>query len=561
MTCKEKILSNEYEDIIIDFSMPREWLELMQYDYCFRDLDGGFNIAYVESQRLPQLSIGMYTYAFLPKLYGLMQAFQADNLVDIGNLRIQYPPLSLQGNGVMIGFIDTGIRYQLDAFRDAEGNSRILSIWDQTIQAGEPPEGFLYGTEYTREQINEALRADNPRDIVPSTDENGHGTAMTSAAAGSVIGEGLTFRGAAPQADIAVVKLKQAKPYLRDFFAVAGDADAYQENDIMEAVKYLDRMASVLRRPIVIVLGIGTNMGNHTGSSPLATYLNSIASKKGRSVVVCGGNEGDKEHHYSGNVPEQVEIQVAENTRGFCMELWGDRVDSYSVTIRAPGGEVTTEISPRSGLDREISFLFDKTEIYVGIALVEQRSGEELFFFRFRNPSPGIWSIMISTENQARVRGTGSFHMWLPITEFIDGAVRFLEPDPEVTLTEPSNAEQVFTISTYNGQNGSWFFESGRGFAGNGIVKPDLAAPGVEVSTALGPRTGSSMAAALSAGCVAQFLEWAVIEENAPYMGNRAIKSYFIRGATREENLDFPDERWGYGKLNVTGLFETLARI
>lgn len=560
MTCKEKILSDAYEDIIIDFSLSQEWVNLLQYDYCFRELDGGFNIAYVERQSLPPLSIGMYTYAFIPKLYGLMQTFQAENLAAMGNLRIQYPPLSLQGSGVMIGFIDTGIRYQMNAFRDAEGNSRILSIWDQTIQTGEPPEGFLYGTEYSRERIDEALRSDNPLAIVPSTDENGHGTAMASAAAGSVIDEGLTFRGAAPQADIAVVKLKQAKPYLRDFFTVAGDAVAFQENDIMEAVKYLDRMAVVFRRPIIIVLGIGTNMGNHTGSSPLAAYLNTIATKKGRAVVVCGGNEGDKEHHYSGNIPDQVEIQVAEDTRGFCMELWGDQVDSYSITIRAPGGEVTTQINPRSGLDREISFLFDQTKIYVGIALVEQRSGEELFFIRFRDPSPGIWSIMVSTENQARVRGTGNFNIWLPITEFIDGEVRFLEPDPEVTLTEPSNAEQVLTISAYNGLNGSWFFESGRGFAGNGTVKPDLAAPGVGVSTILGPRTGSSMAAALSAGCVAQFMEWAIIERNAPYMGNRAIKSYFIRGATREENLVFPDKRWGYGKVNVTGLFESLAR-
>lgn len=561
MTCKERILSNEYADVILDFTLPNEVLTMVNLDYCFRGLDDEFGVAYVERQKIPELSIGVYNYASIPKLYGLMQTFQAENLVEMGNIRIQNPPLSLQGKGVIIGFIDTGIRYQLDVFKDEEGNSRILSIWDQTIQDGEPPEGFLYGTEYTREEINSALLSDAPLAIVPSTDENGHGTAMASAAAGSILNQGLTFRGAAPQADIAVVKLKGAKDYLRDFYLIDDAADAYQENDIMEAVKYLEQMAIVFRRPVVIVLGVGTNMGSHTGSSPLGAYMNKIASKRSRAIVVCGGNEGDKEHHYSGTVPEQVEIRVEENTKGFCMELWGCRVDTYSAYIRSPGGEMTPVIDFRNGVDSEISFLFDRTKIYAGIVLVEQRSGDELIFFRFENPTPGVWSVIVSPSEQERLRGTGCFNIWLPITEFIDGAVNFLEPSPDVTLTEPSNVENVITISAYNGLSGSWFPESGRGFARNDMIKPDLTAPGVQVSTALGSRTGSSLAAALSAGCIAQFMEWAIVEGNAPLVESRGIKSYFIRGAVRENNIVYPDRRWGYGKINVNGTFETLARL
>jgi len=454
----------------------------------------------------------------------------------------------------------SGIRYQLDVFKNESGVSRILSIWDQTIQTGEPPEGFLYGTEYTREEIDRALQSQAPLEIVPTTDENGHGTAMASTAAGSMLDQGLTFRGAAPEAEIAVVKLKSAKRYLREYYLVAEEVEAYQENDIMQAVRYLEGMAIVFKRPVVIVLGIGTNMGDHAGNSPLGAYLDKIAAKRSRAVIVCGGNEGDKEHHYSGAMPEEIELRVEENTKGFTMELWGNRVDIFSVSLRTPGGEVVSGIDFRGGVDHYDSFLFDKTQIYTGLSLIEKRSGNELIFFRFLNPTPGIWTITVSPAAQENIRGSGRFHLWLPVTEFIDGGVRFLEPDPNVTLTEPSNAQKVITVSTYNGMTGSWFAESGRGFASDGMIKPDFAAPGVQVATILGNQTGASMAAALTAGCVAQFMEWSIVDGYAPFGESRTVKSQFIRGAVRENNIIYPDERWGFGKLNVSRTFELLAR-
>lgn len=561
MPCREEILSNDYADIIADYMLPERFLEQITQPFCFRMLNEEYGFAYVRRSEAPPLGIGNYGYAAIPKLYGLMQTFHSENLTVMGNLRIQGPPLSLQGRGVIIGFIDTGIRYQEDVFVDEEGNSRIVSIWDQTIQSGTPPSGFDYGTEYTREDINRALRAENPLEIVPSTDVNGHGTAMASAAAGSVLDMGVTFRGAAPQADIAVVKLKEAKQYLRDYYLIAEDAVAYQENDIMEAVKYLEQMTIVFERPVVIVLGLGTNLGNHTGGSPLGSYLNSIASKRSRAVVVCGGNEGDKRHHFMDTVPQQVEVRVTENVTGFCMELWNSSLDSYNLMIQTPGGERTAVIDFRSGFDRPYAFVFDRTVIYVSAILVERESGEELVFFRFVNPTQGIWRIIVSQRENTRISTSGLFHMWLPITEFLSGEVEFLEPNPDVTLTEPSNAEKVITVSTYNGFNGNWFPESGRGFARDNRVKPEFAAPGVQVSTALGERTGSSMAAALAAGCIAQFMEWSIVEGNAFLMETRTIKSYFVRGAVREEGIMYPDNRWGYGKMNIGGTFETLARL
>ena len=563
MTCKEKILSDEFADLITDYMLADELTGISPSDYCFHGIDSSYGVANVNRSVIPPMSVSLYGYSMIPKLYGLMQTggdvFNPENLAAMGNIRVQIPPLSLQGSGVIIGFIDTGIRYRMDAFRRSDGSSRIMAIWDQTIQNGEPPEGFLYGTEYLRSDIDRALASDTPELIVPSVDTDGHGTRMASAAAGSILNQGLTFRGAAPQADIAVVKLKGAKQYLRDFYLIADDVPAYQENDIMEAVKYLERMAIALSRPVVIVLGIGTNQGSHNGTSPLAAYLNIVADRRSRAIVVCGGNEGDKEHHYEGSVPDVVEVRVAEETKGFCLELWGNLPDTYAIRVRSPGGETSQEIDFRSKVDREINFVFERTRITVSNVIVERNSGDQLIFFRVENPTPGIWNVRVySSEEQQN--GMGIFHMWLPITEFLGRDVTFLAPSPDVTLTEPANARQVITISAYNGLSGSWFPQSGRGFSKNGGTKPDLSAPGVQVSTALGATTGSSMAAALAAGCVAQFMEWAVVDGNVPTAASNGVKSYLVRGADRPDNITYPDKRWGYGRLSISGTFEMLAR-
>lgn len=563
MTCRERIISNDYADLITDYIIADEVLKISPLDYCIHEIDAGYGVANVDRRVIPPTSVGSYGYSVIPVLYGLMQTsgdlFNPENLVAMGNIRVQNPPLSLQGSGVVVGFIDTGIRYQLDVFRRVDGSSRIMAIWDQTIQDGEPPNGFLYGTEYTREEINRALASDAPELIVPSTDTVGHGTQMASAAVGSIINQGLTFRGAAPQADIAVVKLKGAKQYLRDYYLIADDAAAYQENDIMEAVKYLERMAVALSRPVVIVLGIGTNMGSHNGTSPLASYLDIVARRRSRAIVVCGGNEGDKEHHFESNVPDIAEIRVAEETKGFCLELWGSLPDIYAVRVRSPGGETSQEIDFRSEEDRVINFVFERTRIIVSNVIVERDSGEQMIFFRFENPTPGIWNLQVNPSADGQ-SGTGAFHVWLPITDFLETSVTFLAPSPNVTLTEPANAEQVITISAYNGLSGSWFSESGRGYTKGGNIKPDLSVPGVQISTVLGPATGTSMAAALAAGCVAQFMEWAVVKGNVPTVSGRGIKSYLILGADRADNVVYPNNRWGFGKLDISGTFEVLAR-
>lgn len=574
MDCRDRILSNDYFDSITDF--PVRFFD--GFDMCYSSVDNLYNIVYISRTDVRNSNTYFYDYKSLPKLYGLMQdegsedGFDPNSLIVSGITQLQRKPLNLTGRGVVICLIDTGIDYTDPVFRDEEGNTRILAIWDQTIQSGTPPEGFYYGTEYTREEINRALQAEDPYSVVPSRDENGHGSAMAGVAAGSRLANGLNYVGAAPDADIVVVKLKECKQYLRDFFLVPTGVPAYQETDIMLAAQYADSFAVQFRRPAVICLGLGTNYGDHEGSAPLSRYLNAIAARRSRAVVICGGNEGNADHHFQGNLAvsgavaaggggdreNSVEVRVEENVDGFVLELWGNAPDVFTVSVRSPGGETVPPI--RLGIQESITyrFIYERTQITIAGTLVEPSSGEEFILLRVVDPTPGIWTFSVQPVGEIY---NGVFHMWLPITQFMNAPVYFLESTPYVTLTEPAMANEAISVSTYNAANNSFYINSGRGFTRTGVIKPDLAAPGVSVSTIRGRQTGSSLAAAITAGGVAQFMQWAVVEGNNSIVSSREIKNYFIRGASRNFDINYPNRNWGYGRLNVVGTFDALIGV
>lgn len=574
MTDREKILSNEYYDMITDYELPPQISLDIGEDFVFQPIDGELGITYINRNIVPPLSVSNYSYTMIPKLYGLQQVqgsgrtgtFDPTPLIESGITRVQRMPLELTGKGVVIGFVDTGIRYEEEVFRKSDGSTRILGIWDQTIQEGTPPEGFLYGTEYTREMIDQALQSDNPREVVPSYDENGHGTALASVAAGSVLGSGLTFVGAAPDADIVMVKLKPAKPHLKEFYLVSQETECYAESDILTAVKYLESYAIAVSRALIICFGLGTNMGDHEGHSVLAEYLNTIAVRRSRVVIAAGGKEGNSAHHYMGvseeglrETKDNVEIRVDSGEGGFVAELWGNISAGHIISVRTPGGEETPQIDFRTRSSSEFRFVYEDTLVQIDHVLVEQGSGEELIFFRFVDPSPGVWTI------QVVITGSGSaesdFHIWLPLTEFLQGETYFLRPSPYVTLTEPSNAGNIITVTAYDDVGGNFWAPSGRGYTRLGRIKPELCAPGVNIDTALGVRTGTDLAAAFVAGGAAQFMQWAIEERNRPWVESRELKSYLIRGAARESGISYPNRETGYGKLDISGTFDVLAGI
>lgn len=575
------ILSEDTYDIITDFSASEF---LRDETDCYETIGEEFLILYLSGLGIRSPEIDFFPYHNMPKLYGLMQLspsgssdtaplssdkapgaapFDPGALIASGITQVQRPPLNLTGQGVILCFIDTGIDYRDPAFLDENGNSRILALWDQTIQTGTPPDGLKYGSEYRREDINRALRSEDPYSIVPSLDTNGHGSVLAGVAAGSLVRQGSPYIGAAPNADIVVVKLKECKQYLRNFYLVPDGVPAYQENDIMLGIKYAQSFVRLFERPVVICLGLGTNQGDHAGSSSLSRYLSSYAIRRSRAAIVCGGNEGNAAHHYHGMLNEltsegsfrDVEIRVSEGCLGFWLEIWGTLPDAFNLSLRTPGGENIPEL--RLGLQQSITYslIYEKSRVTIDSTLVEENSGEELILVRIQDPTPGIWTFRISAIGSLH---NGSFHMWLPITEFLSAPVYFLNPDPSMTLTEPSMAPEVMSVSTYNAENNSFYAESGRGFGRTGQIRPDLSAPGVNVSTIRGRRTGSSLSAAITAGAVAQFFQWAVIEGNNRLAESREIRSYFIRGAVRTPGLSYPNREWGYGRLNLEETFQAL---
>lgn len=556
----EMILSESYADIIL----PSYTGFLTDYKERGAQI---FNNYYgmVHYPLEEELFQNYYEYGFfyntIPKLFTLLdlESLEASGILAVQN----QPVLGLKGQDVLIGFIDTGIDYTHPAFRRPDGLSRIVGIWDQTLQTGQPPFDLNYGTAYSQEELNQALGMEDPFSLVPSRDENGHGTFLAGVAAGSALPQ-QSFSGAAPEALIAIVKLKPAKEYLKEIFYVTGSAPAYQSTDIMLGIRYLILLADALKKPLVICIGLGSNQGSHSGSSPLDSMLSVTDQYRGIHAVTAAGNEAGKAHHFYGTAAnsgayEAVEILVEPGTSGFCAELWGQPPEVYAVGFESPLGEVIQKLPPRISFSENISFILENTRIFVTSEIVQTVSGQQLIFIRFSDPTPGSWKIRVYTDSF----NNGNYHIWLPITGFSDPDVRFLRPNPDTTLTVPSASVSTMTTAAYNAYDNSLFLNSSRGFTRTGQIKPDFAAPGVNV---FGPNlrggfttaTGTSVAAAITAGACAQMVEWGMRRTPPRIFNNTELKSLFIRGADRSRQELYPNREWGYGTLNVYQVFSSL---
>ena len=566
--CNVSPASEEIADFIVRYS-PRavDSLYELAQTRCVNLVSQEYAIVHAPLSGVLPLSFTQHTYSAIPKLYGLQDttALEATGILPV----FSQPNLMSTGQGILIGMIDTGIDYTNPLFQNPDGTSRILRLWDQTIESENTPEavaGFqpFYGTVYSQEDLNRALASEQPLELVPSTDTSGHGTFLAGVAAGRQIQSPTTFSGAAPDAALAVVRLKPAKQYLREFFAVPPDADAYQENDIMAAAAFLLGVAGQYQMPLVLCLGVGTSQGSHSGISPLAMQLQALSGTRGFACVTGAGNETGFRHHYFGNLSpdqeyEDVELRVADSTSGFSMELWADVSELYTVGFVSPSGEVIERIPMTVGQETTISFQLDATRILISYQITESSSGRFLAFLRFTDPAPGIWHIRVYPT----LFVAGQFHIWLPMQGFLTEDTGFLRPDPDITITDPGNAPLLLTVSTYNHVTGSLYIHSSRGFTATGQIKPDFAAPGVEVqgpgippgTSRLSRQTGSSVATAITAGAVACLFSWGFTQGNDTTLTSISVKSILIRGAERKEAFRYPNRQWGYGTLNLYQAF------
>ena len=577
MSCTNSVASEDFADFIAPyFTTPEEFIRSQGTD-CIDFVNSTLAVVYVPLSTVTPSTYTSYTYSAVPKLYSLLDVTSMDaaGITPAGEL----PVLNNQGAGVIVGFVDTGINYTDSLFRNVDGSTRIIGIWDQTNnsdnsnnienETAKPFSAFsaLYGTQYTAEEINLALNSDNPASIVPTRDENGHGTFLASIAAGNR-DERAGFSGAAPQASIAMVKLKPAKQYLRDFYLIQDGAETYQENDIMMGVSYLYFLARKYSMPLVVCIPLGTNMGSHMGMSRLGQYLNQVSLSNGSAVITAAGNETGARHHFRAVMDADTdevtaELRVGEREAGFSMELWAENMGAYTVGFISPTGEVAREISVPLRGENTVSFLLEQTQITVYTQIADVSSGSQFIFMRFENPMSGIWRILI--RNSLDIRET--FHIWLPVRGFISDETYFLRPDPDTIITDPGNARYPITVTAYDHTKNSIYIHASRGYSLSGRIKPDLAAPGVNILGAsvsgrrLTRMSGTSVSAAHLAGAAAILLNWGVLNANYPYLNTPVLKSIFVRGAQRNPALTYPNREFGYGTLNLYEAFLHLRNL
>lgn len=505
----------------------------------------------------PELLGDNFFYSAVPRCFALMQE-DVGEAMGIDRLR-ELPNLDLYGQGVLIGIVDTGIRYTEDAFWSRDGQVRIASVWDQTVEQGESPE-IPFGTRYRREELQDRS--------APTTDTIGHGTALARLAAGSPV---RGVEGIAPNAEFVVVRLRQAPDALKEYYRIQTGNPCYSEADIMLGMQYLEQEATRLGRPIVMLLALGSNSGGHRGNGYLEQYIGDLCRLAGRQVVIAAGNEGNAGHHFSGALESgmtqnaansgersgreyaSVQLRVSQG-ESMTVELWCRAPALFSVGVESPGGEVIDRVAPISGRYESRSFVLEGSNVVITYQTIGLHTADPLVMLRFVAMSEGIWTIRVYPER--RIGVSDPFDLWLPVRAFLRGNAEFLKPDPDVTVTAPGNAPEGMTITAYDAFAGSIYPPGGRGFTKTGAVKPDLAAPyEPEVSSIVGDgpvMAGTSMAAAAAAGANALLFEWAVTREERPFLTGTEATAYFINGAERDGRI-YPNREWGYGKLNLYG--------
>ena len=448
-----------------------------------------------------------------------------------------------------------------------------------------PPEGYGIGVEFDADQINQALAlADREQfALLPSTDASGHGTAVAGIAAGN----SPAYHGAAPEADLLIVKL-----------GVPDAASFPRTTEIMRGVTYAIRKGIALQMPVVINLSFGNTYGAHDGSSLIERFLDN-AAEIGRTVICVGsGNEGNSRGHLSGSLlqernivyptgrestgagereeevssrigliarPVSVELAVAEYERTLNVQLWKNYCDTYRIFLRSPGGQETQ--LPQTINGGKYVLRLEQTEILVYFGEPAPYAVAEEIYFEMlpigqNYINSGVWTIRLEPLQVV----TGRYYFYLPSAVVRSAGTGFYHATPEVTLTIPATAAKVISVGAYDSAYESYADFSGRGYAdanrtigvvAAGLAKPDLAAPGVGI---LAPDiyggytafTGTSFATPIVAGSAALLMEWGIVRGNDPFLYGEKVKAYLRAGARalRGEN-EYPNARVGWGGLCV----------
>ena len=523
----------------------------------------GFTIIYVgmiDYERLSREMENSVTYLF-PYAMGLLglQAMDAAGIIQVQN----QPFLDLSGRGVLLGFVDTGIDYTKRAFQYEDGTSKIQYIWDQSIP-GSPPDGYLYGSEYDNAKINEALRADDPLSVVPHTDTVGHGTFLASVAGSREPGE---YLGAAPDAEIIAVKLKRARPaeYQR-FLIPIQQENTFSSDDLIMGLQYIIDKAAQLKRPVAICISIGSNLGSRNGLGRLEETISRMAGATGVIFCAAAGNESAAKHHTHGKLiatgsTHTIELKSSVQLEDIFLQIWNNPTDRMSVSITSPAGEQIIRIPARSGNVYRTKLIMEPSTVVVEYMFPINRNGEQLTRVKIMSSSPGVWKITLHGD----VINDGTFHAWLPLTGFINPGTVFLSPTPNYTIVTPATTMGIIACGAYNSIDNSLYSSTSWGPTRIPSISPDLVAPGVDVSgiypSGYGTMSGTSVAAAIVTGACALMLQWGIVEKNDLHMDSFRARARLIEGCARDPNINYPNNQWGYGKLNLMNTFRAIRPI
>ena len=453
---------------------------------------------------------------------------------------VQVPPLNLSGKGVLVAVVDSGIDYFHEDFRNPDGSTRILKLWDQVLDR-----------VFTEGELNQALQAGNrseARKLVPSADVSGHGTAVAGIAAGSGREGKGRYRGVAYESPLLVVKLGVPDP---EGFP--------KTTELMKAVDFVVRQAEVYHMPVSVNLSFGNTYGSHDGTSLLETFLDSAVDYGRVSVSVGTGNEGSGSGHTSGMLEQgqmlDVELSVAPYETGFGLQLWKSYTDDMKISLITPSGQVVGPISQAQGTQ---TIEVDGTRVLLYYGMPSPYSQAQEIYFDFipgdRYIDSGIWKIRLEGGRIV----LGNFDFWLPSGNVLNQSTGFLNPTPDITLTIPSTSALAISVGAYDDRYESYADFSGRGYTRvTDQVKPDLAAPGVSIITVsagggYAPVTGTSFATPFVAGSGALLMEWGIIQGNDPYLYGQKLKAYLLKGARQLPGFEkWPNPMLGYGVLCV----------
>ncbi|OOM74722.1 PIII-type proteinase precursor [Clostridium puniceum] len=495
----------------------------------FQDLGYSFAIVEIPINKLQDLSLSnTIQYIELPK-----NLYEQDRESNRASCILELPPnFGVSGQGVLIGFVDSGIDYTHPAFMDNTGNTRIEYIYD--LSTG--------GNIYNKQMINDAIKSNNPYSIIPSIDNTGHGTHVAGiAAAGGNINE--QYKGAAPNASIAMVKAARGVTVL--------------SSQIMQGIKFLLDRSKELNMPLVINISLSTNDGGHNGSSLLEQYIRTIANLERVSIVIAAGNEGDAGHHVGGelNKTQREIFNISSDEKSIVMNLYKSILPNISINIISPTGQSSGSVVIQEGYIQG-AVGRDRYDIYISGAKPFELNSEIKIILSARAEYlvQGVWTLEINVLNEYE----GKYSIWLPVLEGLNPGTRFLEPNQFNTLGIPATVDNIIAVGSYNYRTDNISSFSGRGEQlWQNAVRPDLVAPGEDIA---GPapnggydnKTGTSMAAPQVAGICALMMEWGIIQGKDPYLFGQRLKYYLVRGARRRRSdITYPNPVWGYGEICV----------